>query len=216
MPALCDPINKWSVKTSSVLCIEQILQFEVCQQNIIVWMNKICHPWNSDALYLISKGSFTILLYTWDTTVYQVYPSAVSAREVLYLRWILGHQIVGKVKFWDSRRCPDLRRKQKTYKTFWYCYYYFIYLFIYLFIFWSVHFCIKFGWDFFIFISILIKKSLIKTRFNSEPLLLLNKHFFGSLSISPRSLTRDIFRSVFDSRSSFFALKPQGNACYAG
>ena len=30
----------------------------------------------------------------------------------------------------------------------------------------------------------------------------------------PRSLTRPIFRAVFD--SSFFALKPNENACYAG
>ena len=32
----------------------------------------------------------------------------------------------------------------------------------------------------------------------------------------PRSFTYAIFRAVFDSRSSFFAPKPQGNACYAG
>ena len=31
-----------------------------------------------------------------------------------------------------------------------------------------------------------------------------------------RSFTRAIFRAVFDSRSSFFAPKPHGNACYAG
>ena len=54
----CDFIYKWSIKPSGVLLIEQILQFEVCQQNIIVWMNKICHPWNSDALYLFIKGLF--------------------------------------------------------------------------------------------------------------------------------------------------------------
>ena len=30
------------------------------------------------------------------------------------------------------------------------------------------------------------------------------------------SLTCTIFRTVFDSRSSFFAPKPHGNACYAG
>ena len=28
--------------------------------------------------------------------------------------------------------------------------------------------------------------------------------------------TQAIFRAVFDSRSSFFAPKPNGNACYAG
>ena len=33
---------------------------------------------------------------------------------------------------------------------------------------------------------------------------------------SPRSFTYAIFRAVFDSRSSFFAPKPHGNACYAG
>ena len=33
------------------------------------------------------------------TKVYQVYHSAVPAREVLYLRWILEHKIVGKVHF---------------------------------------------------------------------------------------------------------------------
>ena len=32
----------------------------------------------------------------------------------------------------------------------------------------------------------------------------------------PRSFTCTIFRAVFDSRSSFFAPKPNGNACYAG
>ena len=32
----------------------------------------------------------------------------------------------------------------------------------------------------------------------------------------PRSFNRAIFRAVFDSRSSFFAPKPHGNACYAG
>ena len=32
----------------------------------------------------------------------------------------------------------------------------------------------------------------------------------------PRSFTYAIFRAVFDSRSSFFAPKPHGNACYAG
>ena len=31
-----------------------------------------------------------------------------------------------------------------------------------------------------------------------------------------RSFTCAIFRAVFDSRSSFFASKPHGNACYAG
>ena len=31
-----------------------------------------------------------------------------------------------------------------------------------------------------------------------------------------RNETRAIFRAVFDSRSSFFAPKPHGNACYAG
>ena len=33
---------------------------------------------------------------------------------------------------------------------------------------------------------------------------------------SPRSFTYAIPRAVFDSRSSFFAPKPYGNACYAG
>ena len=32
----------------------------------------------------------------------------------------------------------------------------------------------------------------------------------------PRSFTYAIFRAVFDSRSSFFAPKPHGNACYVG
>ena len=32
----------------------------------------------------------------------------------------------------------------------------------------------------------------------------------------PCSFTRAIFHAVFDSRSSFFAPKPNGNACYAG
>ena len=32
----------------------------------------------------------------------------------------------------------------------------------------------------------------------------------------PSSLTGAIFRSVLDSRSSLFAPKPHGNACYAG
>ena len=32
----------------------------------------------------------------------------------------------------------------------------------------------------------------------------------------PRSFTCAIFRAVFDSRSSFFAPKQHGNACYAG
>ena len=32
----------------------------------------------------------------------------------------------------------------------------------------------------------------------------------------PRSFTCAIFHAVFDARSSFFALKPYGNACYAG
>ena len=32
----------------------------------------------------------------------------------------------------------------------------------------------------------------------------------------PRSFTYAIFRAVFDSRSSFFAPKQHGNACYAG
>ena len=32
----------------------------------------------------------------------------------------------------------------------------------------------------------------------------------------PRSFTCAIFRAVFDSRSSFFAAEPHGNACYAG
>ena len=36
-----------------------------------------------------------------------MYPSAEPAREVLYLRCILGHTIVGKLKFWDLRRRPD-------------------------------------------------------------------------------------------------------------
>ena len=33
--------------------------------------------------------------------------------------------------------------------------------------------------------------------------------------VALRSFTCTIFRAVFDSRSSFFAPKPQGNACYA-
>ena len=43
--------------------------------------------------------------------------------------------------------------------------------------------------------------------------------FITSVSLPPpspsRSFTRPIFRAVFDSRSSFFAPKPHGNACYA-
>ena len=31
----------------------------------------------------------------------------MPTRVVLYLRWILGHKIVGKGKFWDFRRLPD-------------------------------------------------------------------------------------------------------------
>ena len=40
----------------------------------------------------------------------------------------------------------------------------------------------------------------------------------GNLSSPPplRSFTCAIFRAVFDFRSSFFAPKPHGNACYAG
>ena len=119
----------------------------------------------------------------------------VSAREVLYLGWILEHQIVGKVKFWDSRRCPDLRRKQKTNKTFWYYHYHyhFIYLFIYLFIFWRVHFCIKFTWDFFIFISILIKNHQLKQGLIQGPFLLLNKHFLALVPFLPALLLAPFF-----------------------
>ena len=43
--------------------------------------------------------------------------------------------------------------------------------------------------------------------------------FLSSLPLPPpppRSFTYAIFRAVFDSRSSFFAPKPHGNACYAG
>ena len=32
----------------------------------------------------------------------------------------------------------------------------------------------------------------------------------------PRSFTYAVFRAIFDYRSSFFAPKPHGNACYAG
>ena len=39
---------------------------------------------------------------------------------------------------------------------------------------------------------------------------------FLSSPPSPRSFTYAIFRAIFDSRSSFFAAKPRGNACYAG
>ena len=49
------------------------------------------------------KYSFRIPVNTWHTTGFQVYPSAVPACEVLYLRWILGHKIVRKFKFWDSK-----------------------------------------------------------------------------------------------------------------
>lgn len=38
--------------------------------------------------------------------------------------------------------------------------------------------------------------------------------WFRSKERPPRSFTRPIFRAVFDSRSSFFAPKPYGNACY--
>lgn len=43
-------------------------------------------------------------------TVYQVYPSAVPAYKVLYLRWILGHKIVEKVKFDTSGGVPTKAR----------------------------------------------------------------------------------------------------------
>ena len=39
---------------------------------------------------------------------------------------------------------------------------------------------------------------------------------FLSFPPPPRSFTCAIFRAAFDSRSSFFAPKPHGNACYAG
>ena len=39
---------------------------------------------------------------------------------------------------------------------------------------------------------------------------------FLSSPPSPRSFTYAVFRAIFDSRSSFFAPKPHGNACYAG
>ena len=39
---------------------------------------------------------------------------------------------------------------------------------------------------------------------------------FLSFPPPPRSFTCAIFRAVFDSRASFFAPKPHGNACYAG
>ena len=32
--AVCDFINQWSVKTSSVSCMEQILQFKDCQYHM--------------------------------------------------------------------------------------------------------------------------------------------------------------------------------------
>ena len=37
-----------------------------------------------------------------------------------------------------------------------------------------------------------------------------------SSPLPPRSFNRTIFHAVFDSRFSFFAPKPQGNACYEG
>ena len=42
-----------------------------------------------------------------------------------------------------------------------------------------------------------------------------NERYLPS-SPPPRSFTRAIFHAVFDVRSSFFAPKPHGNACYAG
>ena len=45
----CDFTDKWSVKTSSVCCIEQILQFKVCQQYIIA-VNKRLIPFYKSAL----------------------------------------------------------------------------------------------------------------------------------------------------------------------
>ena len=40
-------------------------------------------------------------------------------REVLYLRGIPGHKIVGKVKFWDSRRCPNQSTSAKQDMLLW-------------------------------------------------------------------------------------------------
>ena len=66
-------------------------------------------------------------------------PSAVSAREGLYLRWILEHQFVGKVKFWDPKGVPTWGENKKRTKLFGIIIIIiiilFIYLFIYLFIF---------------------------------------------------------------------------------
>ena len=42
------------------------------------------------------------------------------------------------------------------------------------------------------------------------------KRFLPFFPTPSRSFTYAIFRAVFDSRSSFFAPKPHGNACYVG
>ena len=62
--------------------------------------------------------------------------------------------------------------------------------------------------------------------FLSPPLSPFSSFFFFSFSLQalrslsspppPRSFARAIFRAVFDSSSSFFAPKPNGNACYRG
>ena len=156
-----DFINKWSIKPSGVLRIEQILQFGVCQQNIIFWMNKISHPWNSDALYLFIKGLF------YNSALYMTHYGLTG----LPLCSVSSWSFVSALNSWTPNcrksqilrlptvvRCPDLRRKQKNeqnvlvlllsfYLLIWPC----------LFIFWSVRFSIKFVWNFFIFISILTK-----------------------------------------------------------
>lgn len=55
-----------------------------------------------NALYLCLKAFFRIPLLSWHTKLYKVYASTIPVREVMYLRWIIGHKIVGKVKFWEQ------------------------------------------------------------------------------------------------------------------
>ena len=68
-----------------------------------------------------------------------------------------------------------------------------------------------------------IKSRCANSRHDSGPRGQFSKSRGLSASVSflsspprPRSFTGAIFRAVFDSRSSFFAPKARGNACYAG
>ena len=153
-------------------------------------MDKICHPWNSDALYLFIKGLF------YNSTLYMSHYSLPGLPLCSVSSWRFVSTLNSwtpncrKIKFWDSRRCPDLRRKQKNVQNVLVLLLSF-YLFIwpYLFIFWSVRFCIKFGWNFFIFIFMLIK--ITETRFNSEPVCCFCINIFWLLfHFSPLSYSR--------------------------